>query len=217
MSEMPAEEIYQRLFERWGAQGWWPGQTEFEVIVGAILTQNTNWKNVRKALANLQTAGVLQARSLALLATEELAELIRPSGYYNVKAEYLKSFLKMLQDDFKGSLKRLFSLSTPALRKKLLAVRGIGPETADSILLYAAERPVFVVDAYTRRMLVRHGWCSKKLAYDALAQLFTSRLPRNRDLFNEFHALIVKLGKEYCHTQPRCEGCPLASWQKYLD
>jgi endonuclease-3 related protein len=203
---------YDALFGHWGEQHWWPARTRFEMMLGAILTQNTAWSNVERAISNLRKNGALDFQSLEKASPEELAEWIRPAGYFNQKAGYIKGMLETIRRDFGGSLARLFALDTPALRNELLSWRGIGPETADSILLYAGKRPVFVVDAYTRRFLARHGWCDKTASYDVVARLFTESLPEDVPLYNEYHALIVRLGKEHCNARPRCDGCPLAGF-----
>ncbi len=201
---------YSRLLAHFGPQGWWPGNTPFEIAVGAILTQNTNWANVEKAIANLKKAGVLFPRKLYALPEKKLAQLIRPSGYYNVKAKRLRAFLTLLCENYNASLKRLFRLPLAQLREELLSVKGIGEETADSIILYAAEKPTFVVDAYTRRILSRHGWCSPKAQYLEVKQIFESRLKPDVKLYNEFHALLVRLGKTLCRPRnPLCDQCPL--------
>jgi endonuclease-3 related protein len=179
------------------------------MMLGAILTQNTAWTNVEKAIANLRRAGALDLRTLEQAPLDKVAEWIRPAGYFNQKAGYIKGMVGQILSRFDGSLHRLFALDTTALRRELLSWKGVGPETADSILLYAGKRPVFVVDAYTRRVGSRHGWCDRKASYDALARLFTDHLPADAALYNEYHALIVRLCKEYCNTTPRCEGCPL--------
>jgi len=208
-TSIPAPEVYQLLFERWGPQGWWPGKTALEVAVGAILTQNTAWSNVERAIANLRAARALSVRALASMPAERLAELIVPAGYYNLKARRLLNFIEMLHAEYGGALARLFRLEDSALRTKLLTVNGIGPETADSIMLYAAYRPVFVVDAYTRRFMLRHGWLRGDETYDAIAEIFTGQLEPDMQVFNEFHALIVRLGKEHCRRKALCEECPL--------
>jgi endonuclease-3 related protein len=179
------------------------------MMLGAILTQNTAWTNVEKAVANLRKAGAVNLDALQEASAEQIAEWIRPAGYFNQKTGYIKTMVAMITNRFDGSLNCLFALDTPALRKELLSWRGVGPETADSILLYAAGRPVFVVDAYTKRVCSRHGWCSPKASYDEVARLFTDVLPEDAALYNEYHALIVRLCKEHCGTTPRCEGCPL--------
>lgn len=203
------QKSYDALFARWDEQHWWPGKTRLEMMLGAILTQNTAWSNVEQALSNLRENNAINFQSLEKASKEQIVEWIRPAGYFNQKAGYIKGMLENIRERFDGSLDQLFELDTPALRKELLSWKGIGPETADSILLYAAKRPVFVVDAYTKRFLVRHGWCDKKASYDSIATLFTDNLPKDAQFFNEYHALIVRLGKEHCNTQPKCEGCPL--------
>lgn len=205
----PLPEVYRVLYDRWGPQGWWPGQTRLEIIVGAILTQNTAWTNVEKAIRRLKKERALDLKVLRDADNAVLAEWIRSAGYFNVKARRLKSFVQMMYDHCRGSLNRLFARDTETLRGLLLDVNGIGPETADSILLYAGNRPVFVIDAYTRRFMIRHGWAPPDVTYDELATRFTGALPRDVRLFNEYHALIVMLGKTYCRTKPLCDQCPL--------
>jgi endonuclease-3 related protein len=205
----PLRDIYSLLFAKWGPQHWWPGRTRLEIIVGAILTQNTAWANVEKAIRRLRKARALNLRRLHAADLRTLADWIRPAGYFNVKARRLRSFTQMMFDRFGGDLRRLFALETPVLREILLGVNGIGPETADSILLYAAGRPVFVVDAYTRRFMMRHGWIGAGATYDDIARIFTVRLSRDAVLYNEYHALIVALGKNLCRPKPKCADCPL--------
>ncbi|MBU0678392.1 MAG: endonuclease III domain-containing protein [Verrucomicrobia bacterium] len=205
----PLKEVYDLLYRAWGPQHWWPGRTRFEVIVGAILTQNTAWTNVEKAIRVMKANRALVPIAIYKAGDKDVASWIRPAGYFNVKARRLKAFVEMLYTDFNGDLNHLFRLETEALRDKLLSVNGIGPETADSILLYAAKRPVFVVDAYTMRFMSRHGWLSLKASYDDAVRLMTASLPKDVDVYNEYHALIVNLGKEYCRPTPRCEECPL--------
>lgn len=202
-------EIYQLLFNRFGPQHWWPGESQLEIMVGAILTQNTNWTNVEKAIANLKSAQLLDADKLHHLGTDELAQLIRPAGYFNVKAKRLKNFLNWLFDNYNGNIEGLETVDTNTLRGELLSVKGIGPETADSILLYALEREVFVIDTYTARVTVRHGLIEPDADYSQLQDLFESNLPDDKQLFNEYHALLVRVGKEYCKPKARCCGCPL--------
>ncbi|MDD5326719.1 MAG: endonuclease III domain-containing protein [Phycisphaerae bacterium] len=202
-------EIYQLLFDRFGPQDWWPGETQFEIITGAILTQNTNWGNVEKAIANLKNADLLTPEKLYHLDAPKLAELIRPAGYYNIKTKRLKSFLDWLFNNYEGQLENLEALDTGRLREELLAVKGIGPETADSILLYAFDRPIFVVDAYTARVAVRHGLIEPDFGYEQLRDLFQSNLAEDVQLFNEYHALLVRLGKEFCRPNAKCPNCPL--------
>lgn len=201
---------YDRLYKSFGPQRWWPGETRYEVITGAILTQNTAWSNVEKAVANLKKERLLNARAMFDVAQNRLASLIRPAGYFNVKAARLKNFAAFLMTRHDGSLNRLFKTEQGALRKELLAVNGIGPETADSIILYAGGLPEFVVDAYTKRIFSRHNLTAKDAAYDELKALFTENLKIDVTLFNEYHALIVKTGKDFCKNRnPLCAECPL--------
>ena len=201
--------VYQLLFDRFGPQHWWPGQTQFEIISGAILTQNTNWPNVEKAIANLKSARLLEAEKLYHLSLLQLAELIRPAGYYNIKAKRLKNFLDWFFENYNGKLSELENVDTERLRAELLGVKGIGPETADSILLYAFDRCIFVVDAYTARIACRHALIQPDADYEQLRELFQSNLPQDTQLFNEYHALLVRVGKEFCRPKARCAGCPL--------
>ena len=206
-------EMYNILFESFGPQHWWPGESRFEVIVGAVLTQNTSWSNVERAIVNLKGAGVLDAASMSALPTGLLAEYIRPAGYYNLKAGRLNNLLTMLNESFTGDVDLMCEQSLANLREQLLAVKGIGPETADSILLYAAGKPAFVVDAYTRRILLRHNFIDEEQGYDDIRELFTDNLAEDVQLFNEYHALLVRLGKDYCKkSKPRCADCPLNNW-----
>jgi len=198
------------MLQAHGPQGWWPGDTPFEVCVGAILTQNTNWRNVERALQNLKAAGPFTPEALWRLPPERLAELIRPAGYFNIKAGRLRNFLTLVMEEFAGSLERLFALPTSELRERVLAVRGIGHETADSIVLYAAERAVFVVDAYTLRIAFRHSLVDQDCDYDLLQETFTAALESDVPLFKDYHALLVRVGKDHCKKQaPLCAGCPL--------
>jgi len=202
-------EIYQLLFEHFGPQHWWPGQTQFEIITGAILTQNTNWTNVEKAIANLKSAHLLTPKGLHDIEVSELAELIRPAGYFNIKAKRLKNFISWFFENYDGEPARLESLDTDQLRAELLAIKGVGRETADSILLYAFDREIFVVDAYTARVAIRHGLIEPEADYEQLRDLFQSNLPPEAKMFNEYHALLVRVGKEFCKPKARCAGCPL--------
>jgi endonuclease-3 related protein len=202
-------EIYDRLYTHFGPQHWWPGDTPFEIAVGAILTQNTNWGNVEKAITNLKKAKKLNSKALRNISPTKLASLIRPAGYFNIKADRLKHFIDFLADNYNGSMKKMRAEEALLLREKLLGVKGVGPETADSMLLYALEKPVFVIDAYTKRILSRHKLVSEKAAYHDLQDIFYENLPQDVKLFNEYHALFVMLGKDYCRPKPRCEGCPL--------
>lgn len=204
---------YDALFAAHGPQHWWPGRTAFEVIVGAILTQNASWTNVEIAIRNLRREKLLTPRAIESVSFARLARLVRSSGYFRQKAKKLKCFVRFLRSEYAGSLTRMFRTPTTVLREKLLAVYGIGPETADSILLYAGKHPVFVVDAYTRRMLERHNLAAPTQSYEEIRQLFERTLPSDAPLYNEFHALIVRTGKEYCRTHnPRCSECPLHSF-----
>jgi endonuclease-3 related protein len=204
-------EVYRLLFDRYGQQHWWPGDTPFEVIIGAILTQSAAWVNVEKAIYNLKQAGVLTPAALRELASEQLAELIYPSGYYNAKAVKIKSFVQRLGDVHHDSLEILFSLDIHSLRHELLSTHGIGPETADSIILYAAEKPIFVIDAYTRRILSRLGISPLRDDYASFQALFVENMPADEKLYNEYHALFVRHGKEVCNKAPLCEQCCLNS------
>jgi len=201
--------IYGKLYEAYGPRHWWPGETSFEVMVGAILTQNTSWRNVEKAIQTLKGKGILYPRGIYRLEKRELAPLIRSSGYYRIKADRLKAFIDFLYEEFDGDLKKMRKRKLEALREKLLGVKGIGPETADSILLYGVKKPIFVVDAYTKRILSRHGVISEKASYEEVQELFMDHLPRDEKLFNEYHALVVHLGKMVCRKVPKCDICPL--------
>ncbi len=212
MSHSKATQLYQRLLARYGRQGWWPANGRFEIILGAILTQNTNWSNVEKALINLKNADCLTPQQLQALDIQHLAELIRPAGYFNVKTQRLRHFLQWLLDRFDGDLDAVAELSTHRLRDELLAIKGIGPETADSICLYAFEKPVFVVDAYTARILGRHGMIWPEAGYEEIREYFEGSLERDVQLYNEFHALLVRLGKDHCKPKPRCCSCPIEDW-----
>ncbi len=207
------EGVYKKLYTYFGPQHWWPADSSFEVIIGAILTQNTAWTNVEKAISNLKKKRLLNPQRLYNVDSKTLAGLIRPCGYFNVKAARIKSFLETLFADFKGDLSLMFSLRAKTLRKTLLKIKGIGPETADSILLYAAKKPIFVVDAYTRRFLLRHKLIKKQSDYQQVQSLFEENLPRRLNLFNEYHALIVRLAKEFCRKSPLCNICPLKKWK----
>ena len=202
-------DIYQRLLGRFGPQHWWPADEPFEVIVGAILTQSAAWGNVEKAIVNLRGVGALSPRALRELPRPKLAALIHPCGYYNAKALKLKAFALWLGNHYDDDLDRLFALDADDLRQQLLAVHGVGPETADSIILYAAGKPVFVIDAYTRRIISRLGLAPEKESYAAYQRFFMDNLPSDAKLFNEYHALLVCLGKNVCRRQPLCAECCL--------
>ena len=204
---------YDALLAAYGPQHWWPGRTRFEVIVGAILVQNTSWTNVAAAIENLRREKLLTPLAIERVSTPRLARLIRSSGYFRQKAKKLKAFVRFLRRGYQGSLAKLFRGPTEVLRQQLLSVHGIGPETADSILLYSGNHPVFVVDAYTRRVLERHGLAHSKLDYEQVRQLFQSNLAPDAALYNEFHALIVHTGKHFCRPrEPRCGECPLGEF-----
>jgi endonuclease-3 related protein len=202
--------IFDRLSTAYGPQHWWPAETPTEVAIGAILTQNTAWKNVERAIANLKAADCLNWKSLCDISEQGLAKLIRPSGTFRVKAFRLKSFVTELWEKHRGSLEAMLDGDVEVARKRLLEIHGIGPETADAILLYAGQRPSFVVDAYTRRVLRRHFLIDGEPSYDAIRQLFHRSLPADSRLFNEYHALLVTVGKRHCRSRATCEGCPLA-------
>ena len=203
------EEIYQRLFSHFGPQHWWPAESHFEMIVGAILTQNTSWKNVEKALRPLKARHLLTPFALHEISEEELGCLIRPCGFFNIKARRLKAMAHFIVTQYGGSLERMFSEKTDLLRKQLLGIKGVGPETADSILLYAGGVPVFVVDAYTYRVFSRHGLISEEATYSEIQDYFMRQLPPDTQLYNEYHALIVNTGKFFCKAIPDCAHCPL--------
>jgi len=217
MSCEQLSEIYRLLYDKFGPQHWWPGETGFEIIIGAILTQNTNWANVEKAIANLKSAECLTPEKLHHLDVARLAALIRPAGYFNIKAKRLKSFLSWLFEKYDGRLTDLENLDTDRLRAELLSIKGVGRETADSILLYAFDRPVFVIDAYTARVVFRHGLIAPDADYEQLREFFESSLPADTQLFNEYHALLVRLGKEFCRPKTRCPGCPLEKLPHTID
>jgi endonuclease-3 related protein len=200
--------IYRRLFRHYGPQHWWPGDTPFEVMVGALLTQNTSWSNVERAIGNLAAADSLDARTIARMTPARLARLLRPAGYFNVKTRRLQNFCRWYLQH--GGYDALRALDTETLRRALLSVNGVGLETADDMALYAFRRPVFVIDAYTRRIFSRLGLDNGKEGYEALRRMFERRLPGDVQLFNEYHALIVRLGKDVCRKRPRCGECCLA-------
>jgi endonuclease-3 related protein len=240
-SELP--QYYTALLARYGPQNWWPARSRFEVIVGAYLTQNTNWSNVEKAMLNLRRARRLSVSAMRTMPINELEMLVRPSGYFRQKARNLKTFVSFLDRQYSGSLSRMFAGPTEKLRAELLELNGVGPETADSILLYAGNHPVFVVDAYTRRVLLRHGIIHEKTSYEEIRAMIEHAIssseaeslivtnavsdPRHpvsrmsssarselAQHYNELHALIVRVGNHYCRTKPICEGCPLQTFLK---
>ncbi len=204
------EDIYRRLRDGYGPQHWWPAEGPFEVMVGAVLTQSAAWSNVEKAITSLKAAGALSPEALRRLSLAELAELIRPCGYYNAKAVKLKSLARWLGKFCTDDLNQLFASDTDTLREQLLSIHGVGEETADSIILYAAGNPVFVIDAYTRRIIGRLGLAPESSSYAAYQALFMDNLPADAELFNEYHALLVCLAKNVCRRQPRCQECCLA-------
>ncbi len=206
--------IYKKLLKHFGRQHWWPAETRFEVIVGAILTQNTSWKNVEKAILNLKKEKMLNNKKIANVDIRKLESLIQPSGFYKQKSERLKKFCKYLDRNYNSDLNKFFNRNTDEIRNELLSLNGIGNETADSILLYAGEKLKFVVDAYTVRMCERTGIKNAK-KYDELQSFFEKNLPKNIKLYKEFHALIVELGKNFCRRKPECDGCPLKDVCKY--
>lgn len=210
-------DIYQRLVAAYGAQHWWPARESFEVMVGAILTQSAAWLNVEKAIAGLRAAGALSPQAIRRLPLSELALAIRPCGYYNAKALKLKALAFWLGNDYSDDIDRLFAGSTEDLRRQLLAVHGIGQETADSILLYAAAKPVFVIDAYTRRIVGRIGLAPGSNRYAAYQHLFMDNLPADARLFNEYHALLVRLAKEACRKKPVCRRCALSDICRFCE
>jgi endonuclease III related protein len=219
--------FYKVLYKKFGPMGWWPvsrgrnvfpryykleysgksAKEKFEICIGAILTQNTAWKNVEKAITNLNRAKTLTPAKICALSRGRLAVLIRPSGYYNQKAERLKGFARYVSRNYGGSVKKLFDKPPGTLRKELLSLKGVGPETADSMILYAADKPSFVVDAYTLRIGQRLGWFGQGTAYDAARKYISSRLTRSLKVYNEFHALTVAFGKDFCRKKPLCSAC----------
>jgi endonuclease III related protein len=203
-------QVHEHLSKALGPQHWWPGETPFEIMVGAVLTQNTNWQNVVRAIKNLREADLLDPQALYSVPREELEELLRPAGYFRVKAQRLRNLLQFLIERYDGSLEKMFRTPLTDLRAELLAINGIGPETADSILLYAGNLPTFVVDAYTHRVLARHGWIDFEADYHRIQDYLLSCLPQDAQLYNEFHAQFVHLGKHFCKkTGPKCRACPL--------
>ena len=201
--------LYHQLINRYGPQHWWPADEPFEVIVGAILTQSAAWTNVERAIANLKAAKALSPKALRQLSLSEIARLVHPCGYYNAKALKLKSFAYWLGEKYNDDLHKLFANATDHLRQQLLSIHGIGQETADSIILYAANQPMFVIDAYTRRIISRIGLTPDRNSYSAYQSLFMNNLPADVSLFNEYHALLVYLGKKVCRKQPLCQQCCL--------
>ena len=211
MSVNRIRDLFDRLHAAYGPQAWWPASDPFEVILGAILTQRTAWRNVEQAIRGLGESGLLAAGALDDAPAERVAAAIRPAGFYNAKARKLKAFAAHLMREHGGDLDRLFEREDGALREELLGLHGIGEETADAILVYAAERASFVIDAYTRRLLTRLGWIAGDESYGALRGLFLDAMPKDVRLLGEFHALIVRHGKAHCRMAPACDGCPVRS------
>lgn len=206
----PFEEAYDLLLAHFGPQHWWPADSPFEVMVGAVLTQNTSWDNVRKAIDELRANNLLSFPALSSCAPEEIALCIRASGYYNLKAKRLKNLLELIVVEYGGDLDRFLADDLQQARERLLAVKGIGPETADSILLYACNHPVFVVDMYTHRVFSRHNLLPEECDYQTIQEIFVTNLPCDTQLYNEYHALVVRVAATYCKkTKPLCGQCPL--------
>jgi len=209
--------FYQALLDNYGPQHWWPGETPFEVMVGAVLTQNTSWLNVEKAIAQLKTADKLTPQAINALAPEQLAQLIRPAGYFNIKALRLKNLIGWFCDECGADIAALAGRSVDSLREDLLAINGVGRETADSIILYALNKATFVVDSYTFRILVRHGCIDGESDYEQIKEYMEAHLANEVGLYNEFHALIVRVGKEHCKPRARCDGCPLEQFEHGIE
>ncbi len=203
------ETIFARLYITFGPQSWWPAETPLETAIGAILTQNTSWSNVEKAIERLKNHALLSARALHAVAPADLAQLLRPVGYYNIKSQRIKNFISFLMSYYRGSMMVMEREEMSVIRKKLLSVNGIGQETADAIMLYALHKPVFVIDAYTKRICSRHNILQHELPYEAWQNLFHGSMKSDVQLFNEYHALLVRLAKDFCRTIPYCSGCPL--------
>jgi endonuclease III related protein len=205
-----AMQVHRTLLKALGPLQWWPGESPLEVMVGAVLVQNTAWRNVERAIENLRDAGLLDARRLAALPTAELEQLIRPAGYFRIKARRLRNLIDFVVERYDGSLEAMREVHAQQLREELLAVNGVGPETADSILLYAFDKPVMVVDSYTHRIWARHGWIDYDADYHRLQEHIAGELPDEAPLLNEMHAELVHVGHHWCKRVPRCEACPLA-------
>lgn len=202
--------IYDEMYAAFGPQHWWPADEDFEIMVGAILTQSVSWTNVEKAIDNLKAEGLLSVEAILSANTDELAGLIRPTGYFNQKALKLKNLCGYIKLNYSGDIYKLFGKDIPEMRREFLSIKGIGPETADSIILYAGRKPIFVVDAYTRRIFSRLGFLPDDVKYHEMQDFFMKNLPADAKLFNEYHALIVRLGKDYCKKKnPLCEKCPI--------
>lgn len=204
-------EIYQKLYNHYGSQHWWPGDSPFEIMIGAILTQNTVWHNVEKAINNLKQENLINPKRLAKLSKSELSVLIKPSGFYNIKAKRLMSFTNFINNKYSGRVEKMKQQKLSVLRLQLLSVHGIGEETCDSILLYGLNKPIFVVDAYTKRIFSRHEYFDAKTNYSLVQRFFMQNLPKSVKIYNEFHALLVTLAKDFCRTKPKCTTCPINS------
>lgn len=210
MTKRKLSRIYQKLYKSFGKQYWWPARTKLEVMIGAMLTQNTSWPNVEKAISNLRKKKLLSFKKLSNLKTDKLAALIKPAGYFNIKARRLKNLLEFIDKNYKGNMTFMQRINTYALREELLNVNGVGQETADSILLYAFNKPIFVIDAYTKRIFSRLNKMPQDIPYQDAQNLFMKNLSKDSYLFNEYHALIVKLAKDYCKkNKPLCRKCPI--------
>jgi endonuclease-3 related protein len=210
---MSLKQVYNKLLKQYGPQDWWPADTPFEIMVGAVLTQNTAWINVEKAITNLKNADALTAEAIVTTHHNRLARWLRPSGYFNIKAKRLKNYCRWYLQQ--GNFNSLSTLETGELRAQLLSINGVGPETADDILLYAFERPVFVVDAYTRRLFTRLGYLRGDEDYETMRAMFEKKLTSDALLFNEYHALIVNHGKDICKTKPQCDNCCMSDTCRY--
>lgn len=211
------ERFFQALLAQYGPQHWWPGECPFEVMVGVVLTQNTNWSNVEKAIGNLKRAKMLSPAKIEALSHDRLAQLIRPAGYFNIKAKRLKNLIHWLCREHEGSLEGLADMPADQLRQELLAINGIGRESADSIILYALEKPTFVIDTYTYRVLVRHGCIGPESDYEEVKEYCQSHLLEDVKVYNEFHALLVAVGKNHCKPRPICSGCPLEGFEHHIE
>ncbi len=208
-------EMFDAMYKHFGPQNWWPGETPLEIVIGAVLTQNTNWQNVERAIKNLKKANALDIEKIAKSKPEKLANLIKPTGYFNIKAKRLQNLMKFLYENYDADLEKFFELPIEKLREELLSISGIGPETADDIILYAANKPSFVVDTYTYRILLRHSLIDQDADYNLIKELFEDNLEPDVKLFNEYHALLVATGKHYCkRTNPLCSKCPLNKFPK---
>jgi endonuclease-3 related protein len=206
------QEAFALMHAHFGPRNWWPADSPFEVMIGAILTQNTAWTNVEKAIQNIKNENALSVQRLSEISENMLAKWIRPSGYYNIKAKRLKALIRFISDEFDGNIGKMAKVDADDMRGRLLEIYGIGEETADSILLYALGKPFFVVDAYTRRIFSRHSLVKKGVSYREIQSFFMNHLPHNTTLYNEYHALIVETGKTFCSRKPKCIDCPLSGF-----